>query len=702
MSKHKELLIRLYITVLVVVVVALTLSYKVVRISAIEGERWRAKGDSLYVKYFPVEADRGDIFSRNGELLATSLPLFEIRMDLKANGLSDEIFSRGVDSLAYFLARYVGTNRSQAGYRNYLIKKRKEGSRYLLIKSEANYAELERFKQFPIFRLGQNRGGLITVRKSERLKPYGYLAERTLGSVRDNVQPVGLEGYFDEEMRGKDGMRLMQKVRYAWIPVLQQDFIEAERGADLVTTLDIRMQDIVESALMKAVVHHQAKWGTAVLMEIKTGAIRAIANLDQASGGGYYEGFNHAVGSAIEPGSTFKLATVMSLLEDGYADLDTRVDLHNGRKVFYNHTMNDSDWHPHREVDMRQAFEISSNVGIATLADEAYARKKKSKEYISRLNQFGLNRTTGIKIPGESAPYIKEAYNNDQNWSATTVAWMSHGYECQITPLQMLVFYSAVANGGKMMKPYLADAVVKDGKVLQDFGPEVAIRKIASDETISKAQELLVGVMLRGTGKKVQSDHVSMAGKTGTAVIDYFRSGEGRKKYQGSFAGYFPAENPKYGLIVLLNDPTQNGFYGGAVALPAFREIAEHVMAMTPSQSAATPKDSNDTYEAYTVAAFASKTDIEQIAKTLGVEYSNAVESDWVSWDAAEGDELAMRGMEGLEIPNLKGMGLKDAVFLLENAGLEVQTRGVGKVKKQSVKAGKKVSKGTRIQLVLG
>ena len=596
----------------------------------------------------------------------------------------------------------MGTNRSQAGYRNYLIKKRKEGARYLLIKSEVNYAELERFKQFPIFRLGQNKGGLITVRKSERLKPYGYLAERTLGSVRDNVQPVGLEGYFNEEMRGKDGLRLMQKVRNAWIPVLQQDFIEAERGADLITTLDIRMQDIVESALMKAVEHHQAKWGTAVLMEVETGAIRAIANLDHATGGGYYEGFNHAVGSATEPGSTFKLATVMALLEDGYADLDTRVDLHNGKKVFYNHTMNDSQWHPHREVDMRQAFEMSSNVGIATLADEAYARKKKSKEFIARLNQFGLNRTTGIKIPGESAPYIKDAYNNDQNWSATTVAWMSHGYECQITPLQMLVFYSAVANGGKMMTPYLADAVVKDGKTLQEFGPEVAISRIAKDETIAKAQELLEGVMLRGTGKGDQSDYVTIAGKTGTAVIDYFRSGEGRKKYQGSFAGYFPVENPKYGLIVLLNDPSLNGFYGGYVALPAFKEIAEHVMALTPMQFMPTPKDSSTMDEVYTVAAFANKTDIEQIARTLGVEYSNVVESDWVSWDAAQGDELAMRGMEGLEIPNLKGMGLKDAVFLLENAGLEVQTKGVGKVKKQSVKAGKKVSKGTRIQLVLG
>ena len=688
---------------LVVVLVALTLSYKVIRISVIEGERWRAKGDSLYVKYFPVEADRGDVLSINGELLATSLPLFEIRMDLKAQGLTDEIFNKGVDSLAYHLSKNANVNWSQTRYRNDLIRHRKKGSRYLLIKREANYAELERFKQFPIFRKGQNRGGLITIRKSERLKPYGYLAERTIGSVRKNVQPVGLEGYFDEEMRGLDGKRLMQKVRGGWIPVHQQESIEAQRGADLITTLDVHLQDIVESALMKAVVHHKASWGTAVLMEVETGAIRAIANLDRASGGGYYEGSNHAVGSATEPGSTFKLAAVMALLEDGYADLDTRVDLHNGKKRFYNYTMEDSHWHPHREVDLRQAFEISSNVGIATLTDEAYARKKKSREFISRLNQFGLNRTTGIRIPGEGVPYIKEAYNYDQQWSSTSVAWMSHGYECKVAPLQMLAFYNAVANNGKMMRPYLAETIVKDGRIIEEFGPEVAIADIAKDETIAKAQELLEGVMLRGTGKAMQSDYVTIAGKTGTAVIDYFRSGEGRKKYQGSFVGYFPVEQPKYSLIVLINDPKQNGFYGSTVALPAFRQVAERVMALTPSTYLAVREDYIDIDDSYTVAAFASKTDLEVIAKTLEIEYKNDVESDWVSWETTEVNKLAMRGgMDGLEVPDLRGMGLKDAVFLLENAGLEVKAKGIGKVKKQSVKAGKTVSKGTRIHLVLG
>ena len=279
--------------------------------------------------------------------------------------------------------------------------------RYLLIKRNVNFAELEKFMAFPIFRRGLNGGGFITIKRPKRHKTHGYLASRTLGIARDNAQVVGIEGYFDKMMKGVDGKLLMQKVKGAWIPVTYEESIEPTRGADVHTTIDIQMQSIVEAALLRAVLHHKPEWGTAVLMETKTGAIKAIANLDKSKSGGYYEGYNHAVGSATEPGSTFKLAGVMALMEDGHADLDSRVDLHNGRKVFYGQTMQDSEWHPHRMVDMRQAFEMSSNVGIASLADSAYSRDQKGGQMIARFNQFGLNQTTGIKMPGERAPYIK-------------------------------------------------------------------------------------------------------------------------------------------------------------------------------------------------------------------------------------------------------------------------------------------------------
>ena len=698
MSKHKELLVRVYITVLVVILVALTLAFRVVKINVIEGDKWRERGDSLYVKHFPVEAERGDIIGRNGELLATSLPLFEIRMDTRANGLSEEVFKKGVDSLAYFLSRHANTEWSQSRYRKYLIKQRSKGARYVLIKREANYAELERFKSFPIFRRGQNRGGFIAIRNNQRLRPYGDMASRTIGYARETVQPVGLEGYFDKEMRGTDGKRLMQKVKNAWIPVLQDEYVAATRGADVHTTIDIRMQDIVETALMRAAAHNKPEWATAVLIETETGAIRAIANLDRASGGGYYEGYNHAIGSPTEPGSTFKLASVMAMMEDGYADLDSRVDLQNGRTTFYRQRMEDSHWHEYREVDLRQAFEISSNVGIATLADNAYGKTRKGEEFIARLNQFGLNQTTGVRIPGEVAPYIKEAYDVKQNWSATSIPWMSHGYELQITPLQLLSFYNAVANDGTMMKPFLVTGVARNGRIETKYEPEVVIDQIAKPETVRKAQELLYGVMLRGTGKDKQSDYVQIAGKTGTAVLNYFGNGEGSKKYQGSFAGYFPAEQPKYSLIVVVYGPTQHGYYGGSVALPAFKDIAEQVMALDPVEW---KQDTTMLSSDYMVAAGFGK-DVEVITQELGVAYGSVAKTDWVMWkQGQENEDIEPREITTSKMPDLMGMGLRDAIYLLENAGMKVHYNGVGKVRKQSVKAGENVSKGAQIYLEL-
>ena len=700
MSKHNELLYRVYITMLVVIAVAGLLSFKAFKIAIVEGDRWSAKGDSLYLEYFPVDAQRGDIYSQDRRLLATSLPLFEIRMDTRANGLTEEAFRQGVDSLAWYLSRYANTSWSPGTYRNYLVKRRSKGDRYLLIAKDVDFEELGRFRKFPIFRRGQNSGGFIVVRTNKRVHPYNMLAARTLGYTRESVQPVGLEGYFDEEMRGVDGQRLMQKIRGAWIPVNQFDQVESQRGADIVTTIDIEIQDIVQQELLAAVEHHRATWGTAVLMDVKSGAVRAIANWDVNKHGNYYEGYNHAVGSATEPGSTFKLPAVMAMFEDGYADLTTRVDLHNGKTRLYNQRLEDSHWHPHRETDLRHAFEISSNVGIATIADNVYNKTRKGHEFIQRLEQFGLRRTTGIEIPGEGQPRIKEAYNTEQLWSSTSIPWMSHGYELRITPLQLLTFYSAVANNGKMMKPHLVTAIERDGRVIERFKPEVVINRIASESTIDKAQELLEGVMIRGTGEDQQSDYVTMAGKTGTAVVEYFIQNGGRRKYQGSFAGYFPTEDPQYGLVIVIYDPKANGFYGGSVALPAFKNIAERVMARQLNGFAIS--DSSNTNNTDVRTALAYKSDVVVLAEELGVAFGEVTDADWVTWDSGAGENLIAREVTDYTVPDLQGIGLRDAMYLLENAGLDVQVSGYGKVKKQSVKAGTKVSKGTQIKLVLG
>lgn len=694
----------MYFTMLVVIMCAGLLSFKAVKISVVEGQRWSAKGDSLYLKYFPVHAERGDILARDGRLLATSLPVFEVRMDLRASGLTDDVFRSNVDSLAYFLSQYANRGWSQRRYRDYLIKRRARNDRYLLIRRNVDYNTLEKFKRFPIFRRGRNAGGFIVEQKNVRDRPYEMLAERTIGYVREGVQPVGLEGYFDNYLHGQDGQRLMKRIDHGnlWIPVEDLHHIDAVRGANLVTTLDIDIQDITQNALLKAVKKHNALYGTAIVMEVRTGAIRAIANIT-ASEGRWVEDYNYAIGAATEPGSTFKLASVMALLEDGYADLDHGIDLNKGYARFYNRDMYDSSMHGLDSTDLRQAFEISSNVGIAKIIQKTYGNTRRADEFIARLRQFGLDRTTGIEIPGEGQPWIKEAYNTEQRWSGVSLPWMSTGYELHLTPLQLLNFYNAVANDGTMMKPYLAESITRDERKIRKFSPEVVIANIASRRTIRLAQELLQGVMERGTGKDMQSDIVTIAGKTGTAVVDYYRPEQARKKYQGSFVGYFPADEPQYSCIVMIYDPKQGGYYGSAVALPAFREIAEGITALTPAQ----PKrdDHDRSGPRFPEVRFAYATDIEEIGRALDIGYRKTTEGEWVhAVQAEQKDEVILASHPAVdsELPDLRGMGLRDAVFMLENAGLEVTPEGTGRVISQSIRAGTKVSKGTRITLVLG
>lgn len=706
MSKKNELLIRLYTVLIFVVIVSILLFAKAAKISVVEGERWRTKGDSLYLKYIPVEADRGNILSDDGGLLATSLPFFEIRMDLRAAGLKEDVFRKNVDSLAWYLSRYANPQWSPVRYRNYLVQQRAKGNRYLLIKKGANYGELERFKKFPIFRLGRNTGGMIVERRSQRAMPYRDLAARTLGSVREGIQPVGLEGYFDDKLAGEEGRRLMQRVSGGtWIPVTDLSEIEAKRGMDVVTTINIRYQDILHNSLQRAVEHHNAKFGTAVLMEVKTGAIKAIANIGKTPNG-YGEDYNYAVGSSLEPGSTMKLASVMALMEDGYADLDTAVDLSQGYVRYYSRDLYDSGHHGLDMSTMRKAFEISSNVGISRLVFDNYEKGHKAGEFIARLKQFGLDRTTGIMVPGEGKPYIKDAYNTEQSWSGTTLPWMSIGYELQVTPLQMLRFYNAVANDGKMMKPYIVDRIVKDGdRVVEKFEPRVEIERIASEETIGKARELLEGVALRGTASDKPSKLVSFAGKTGTARIEYFLNND-RKKYQSTFAGYFPAEDPQYSCIVLIYDPKQNGYYGSAVALPVFMEMAERLAVINYENPAfervdTTIQKENNLRE-YPAISCAYKSDVQALVKALDLPEAPLPESDWLSIKVDPEWEVSGRNMLEKIIPNLTGMGLRDAVFVIENAGMKVKTKGVGKVKQQVPRPGSPIIRGGEIELLLG
>jgi cell division protein FtsI (penicillin-binding protein 3) len=702
MSKHREVLIRVYITMFGFGMCALLLSFKATKIGVIEGERWRAKGDSLWLSYFPIAAERGDILSFDGSLLATSVPSFEVRLDTRASGLTDKVWSAGVDSLALMLSKYGENGWSKTQYKSFLTKARSNGNRYLLIARRITYTRLHQYKKFPIFRLGRNSGGMIVEHQTARARPYGMLAARTVGYVNTDVQPVGLEGQFDTSLRGEEGKRLMRRlVGGTWVPVEDLGQIEAKRGHDIRTTIDLETQDIVEGALLHAVESHNAAYGTAILMEVHTGRIVAIANIG-VSDGYLQEDYNYAIGTAAEPGSTMKLASVMALMEDHLADLDTEVNLHKGYKRFYNRELYDSEHHGIEMADMRKAFEISSNVGIASLTQKYYGSERMGEKFIARLKQFGLSEKTGVEIPGEARPLIKEAYSREQNWSGTTLPWMSIGYECQLTPLQMLSFYNAVANDGRMMKPYLVDAITDEGRVIKKFKPQVVRERIASDKTIARARELLEGVVLRGTASRMQSPYVTYAGKTGTSRIDYYLPDDGRKNYQSTFAGYFPADKPQYSCIVVINDPKGGKYYGSAVALPVFVEIAEQCMALEPTQYIAS---TNDTTRLKAVrvplGAAMCRADAQQLARAFNWRQRDIPDADWIDLSMSAEQSFATREVSVELLPDVRGMGLRDALYLLENQGLKVTMTGAGLVKSQSLAPGTRVSKGMHIELKL-
>ena len=687
-----------------VVLTALMLFGKAVKISVIEGDRWRAKGDSLYLKFMPVVADRGDVLAADGALLATSLPFFEIRMDLKADGLTDQLFAENVDSLAWCLSRYLNPNYSPQYFRNHLIKRRAKGDRYLLLAKDVNYEMLGKVKRFPLLRYGPYKGGLIVERQSRRAKPYQMLANRTIGYVREDVQPVGLEGSFDEYLKGEAGKRLMQRVSGGtWIPVQNLSEMEPLRGDDVRTTIDIELQDIVHEALMQGLLRHNALYGTAILMDVKTGAIRAVSNIG-ATENGWAEDYNYAIGAANEPGSTFKVASMMALLEDGLATPDTRVDLEKGKTRFYRSDMYDSRMHGVEDTTLRYAFEVSSNVGIAKTVNELYGKTKNADRFVERLKSFHLNEKTGIEIAGEGTPVIKDAYSEKDHWSGTTLPWMSTGYEVKLTPLQTLRLFNAIANDGKMMKPYLVSEVIRDGKVIRQFGPAVVDSRIASSSTIKTMQELLLGAVENGTGHYQKTDQYKFAGKTGTARVDYYMKDAPRKMYQASFAGYFPAEDPVYSCIVLIYDPKQNGYYGSAVALPVFRQIADRCFALRPEYTAPVNEAKNMDPEPTLVFADARegyRTDLEDVLKYIGVEFSTSHDGEWVQSEEGAGLQLTRKDFKGGEMPDVRGMSLRDAVFLLENQGVTVHCEGYGKVVTQSIRSGTPIHEGVRIDLKL-
>lgn len=699
MENRSNILKRVYLLYLLVGVFGLAIVVKVVQVMFVEGEYWRQKAENLTVAYRTIDAVRGNIYAVDGSLLATSVPIYEVRFDPNAEAITDAFFGEYVDTLAQCLNRLFD-DKSVLEYKRELVAARNNGERYHLIRRNVKYTDLKRMRSFPIFERGRYKGGFIYIQQNKRQRPFRVLAARTIGYDRDGVTPVGLEGAYSDELRGVSGKRLMKKIAGGvWMPVSDENEVEPEDGADLVSTIDVNIQDVAEYALLKQLQKHDAAHGCVALMEVQTGEIRAIANLQRGSDGRYYESYNYAVGASTEPGSTFKLASYMAAMEDGFIEPDQKIETGAGKFEFYGTPMYDSKEGGYGTITIKQAFALSSNIAIAKVIDKYYHGNPQA--FIDRLYAMGLNKPLGLEIAGEGKPFIKSA--DDETWSGISLPWISHGYELQLTPLQILTLYNGVANDGRMMKPMFVKAIQKHGKVVQRYQPVVLKEKIASDETIRKARELLEAVVDSGTATNLRNADYRVAGKTGTAQIAKGKYGYDKVSYQASFCGYFPADDPLYSCIVVVNAPSRQVYYGNLVAGPIFKEIADKVYSTSIQFHEELQLAESTDQIRIPVSKNGFAPDLAMVFDEIGVNYKRQAENaDWVRTQTRTDSVYMVSGQPtGSLVPNVRGMAPEDAIYLLENMGLKVEIEGRGVIRQQSLQPGQRIQEGATIKLQL-
>ena len=697
MDSRKSILTRVYLVYGFMFVISLAVIGKILYIQLVEGEMWKAKAEKLSLKYFTIEPNRGNIYDVNGEILATSVPLFEVRMDAASPLIPDSVFKQDVDSLAICLSGYF-KDKTRQQYRTLLVNGRNNKNRYLLIKRKATFDQLKALRKFPIFRLGKNSGGLITTVENKRVYPFDKLGYRTLGWYKEgNPNNVGLENAFNTQMQGMAGKRLYQRIPDGnWRPMNHGNEIEPVSGADIYTTIDINIQDVAEEALLQQLEFNQADHGCAILMEVKTGEIRAIANLGRTKAGTYEELYNYAIGESTEPGSTFKLISLLAAFEDGKAKLNDMVDVTGGVTQFGKRTMKDSHLGG-GVMTVQQAFEKSSNVGISKIIYRAYASNPQA--FVDRIHSFSVNKKLGLEIKGEGRPQILGT--KDGLWSNSSLPWMSIGYEVALTPLQILTFYNAIANNGVMVKPHFVKEIRMAGMPSTTFDTQVINPKIASKESIEMAKTMLEAVVDHGTGSVLKNPIYKVAGKTGTAQLAQNRGGYNKSDYKGSFVGYFPADNPKYSCIVVINNPTTGGYYGGVISAPVFREIADRIYATDP-EVGMNWVDTTNTVRANPLQA-GNMRDIEYLSKWLGYSMGIPKGGEWITMSSdSTGKRLTPVTITNHTLPSVIGMGASDAVYCLEKLGAKVQLKGLGLVKQQSVPAGSTIKPGMSVFLSLG
>jgi cell division protein FtsI (penicillin-binding protein 3) len=683
----------------------LAIIFKIFYIQFVDGSKWHEKEQHLTYDLRDIPATRGNIYSEDGSLLVTSIPIYEIRMDMKAEALTDEIFHENIDSLSFCLANLF-RNKSKQDYKTDLLKARSEGKRYYLVNKGVTYTQVKLAKKFPIFRRGKSKGGVIFEKNTIRKLPFGSLASRTIGIERKNVQPIGLEGAYNIELKGKSGKRYEKLVSGGvWMPVKDKNEVDPQDGADIYSTIDINLQDVANKALEKQLQKSNAHHGSVILMEVETGYIRSIANLTKKADSVYVEDYNYAIGESTEPGSTFKLASLIAALEDGKINITDTIDTKNGQYKFYDRMMKDSHEGGYGRISIKDAFMKSSNVGISRIIYNSYS--KNPQQFIDRLNNMNLNEKLGIEIDGEGIPKIKNT--TDKTWSGVSLPWMSIGYELLQTPLHIITFYNAIANEGKMVKPLFVSEIRQGGQIVKKFEPIVINPSICSKETIKKAKEMMESVVQgEGTANNLKNSNYTIAGKTGTAQIANQKYGykyDQAVSYQASFVGYFPADKPKYSCIVVINGPSNNVYYGNQVAGPIFKEIADKVFARGFDMHKEIEKDSIVlASKKFPVSTNGSREEVKEVFNKLKVPISDLGDgSFWARTSSKEENvELTPMKINNKQVPNVAGMGLQDALYILENLGLDVQIIGAkGMVIKQSIPPGTRINGAMVVKLQL-
>lgn len=708
MEVRRDILWRVYLCYIGMAALCLLILGKAFYIQRFQGEYWRNMSDSMHQRIVELDAERGTIYSEDGQMLSTSLPEFDIYIDFKADGLRDKngkVFKDNIDSFSRAMSAYFG-DKSSAQYKKELMDGYKRKSRYYPLKKKLSFEQYKNFREFPLVKLGRNKSGVIVEESSKRLSPFGLLANRTIGLSREHIasngkikkQNVGLEKSYDTLLTGQKGQRLVRYAAGGAIPV--EGFqIEPENGKDIFTTLDVNIQDIAENALLRQMDTTESLYGTCIVMETKTGKIKAIANLGRRPDGSYWEDDNYAL-RVTEPGSTIKLVTLLAVLEKGSSKIDDLVEVGSaGHMVVGPRNVNDAERSPKPVLTVKECFAHSSNVGMSKLAYKAFAQNPKEfKEYLHR---FHMDTRSPIDLSNIPKPQLASFERN--SGGLMNMITMSFGYAVQVSPLHTLTLYNAIANNGKMMKPYLVNGIQQDGIMIKQYGPTVMEESIAKPETIQAARESMEAVVTEGTGRVAFKDMpFAIAGKTGTAHVADANIKYSAGVYQASFVGYFPINDPQYTCIVVIRSkPYAALHYGGTLAGPVFKEVATKLYAMYVDRKApdlfAAKKDST----AYFYAG--NTTDIKNVFKTLNISYrDSATQGDWSNVFASNYQPVVKVSTVRKQVmPNVKGMGLKDALYLLESMGIKVAVKGRGKVSAQSIAPGSNVVKGTSVILEL-